>query len=269
MFRGPAHVSKLRTRRRNRRLVLALIVGFCGIISVAGLAGLSYLPQISIQHIEIQGISTIPEEDVRGSIERVLDETYAFIFPKRNIFLYPKRELERQLLSSYPKLLSADLSLKEFNSILLQAEERSPLALWCGKSRGEKEPCYFLDKDGFIYAPAPEFSGTVFVRYFGSAPEEPLGAQFGTGDSFRSLSALVSELGSRGEPSDVEVTEEGDAQVYFLEGFSLLLALEDKPESILERLALVLESDPLKGTDLGTLAYIDLRFGDRVVYKFK
>jgi len=264
---GAIHTSKLRAKRKRARvvtLVLSLVVLLC---LVGGLVGLSYIPQITIHTVDVHGLSTIPEEEARAVIEEILQDTYFFLFPKRNIFVYPQHELEKTLLSLFPKLKSAHAVFEDFTRISLSFEERSPAALWCGVEKGE-DPCYFLDKDGFLYAHAPEFSGTVFVRYYGEGGGE-VGTSFMTPQSFRSLSAFVTELGGMaGEPGRVEVAS-GDAEIFFLDGFSVRVALKDKPEKLVERLALALESAPLKGKDLGTLSYIDLRFGERVVYKFK
>lgn len=263
-----AHPSRLREKRRRERLFYAGLSLFGFVFVLACLVALSYVPQITIREIDVRGLSTIPEEDVRAAIERKLSEKYLFIVPKRNIFIYPKEEIEGALIEAFPKILSASVEFKGFNRISLAVAERSPAALWCGESREQAEACFFLDKEGYLYTEAPEFSGTVFVRYFGAGAGR-VGSQFMTPQTFRSLSALAAELGKNiGDLESVEVAK-GDAELHFLNGFMLKLALKDKPESVIERLSLALESDALKGKDLSALSYIDLRFGDRVVYRFK
>ncbi len=268
MLRGPAHVSKLRARRRLRAVFL--LGAFFGLLllCLGGSLWLSYAPQLEVREIQVRGHSTLAEEDMRAFAENLAEEKYWGLLPKRNVFLYPKRTLEERLLSSFPKLLSVEVSLEDFHRLSIVVEERTPLALWCGHSKEERGECLFLDREGYTYAPAPEFSGVVFVRYFGALKGE-VGTQFLTEREFRSVAALVAELGSHGEPSDVEITTDGDAQVSFIEGFKVFFALKDRSEDILERFRLVLEAEPLKGGGLEKISYVDLRFGDRVVYTFK
>lgn len=265
-MRSAAFPSKLRARRRRERVVYASLSAVGLLIVLSALAALAYLPQVTIAELNVKGLSTIPEEEVRAAIERELSRKYLFLLPKRNIFLYPRGGIERALLSSFPKLLSARVSFADFDRLEITVEERSPLAVWC---TSQDDECYFLDRDGFIYAKAPEFSGTVFIKYKGPVEGGPVGGHYLQTQAFRSLSALVTELGKQvGEPVRVSV-EGSDADIRFLRGFSLFLSLEDKPEDSIERLMLALSAQPLKGRDLSSLSYIDLRFGDRVVYKFK
>ena len=259
-----AYPSKLRARRRRERILRVSLLALGLAVVLGSLVALAYLPRVTITTIDLEGLSTIPQEEVRAAVERELSQRYFFLLPKRNIFLYPRAGIERALLAAYPKLRTATVSFTDFNRIRVTVEERSPFALWC-----EEDRCSFLDRDGFLYAKAPEFSGTVFIKYYGVADGGPVGGRYLTPHIFRSLSALVTELGGRlGEPVSVSVAGE-DVEVRFLDGFSLFLSLADKPEDSLERLTLALSAEPLKGKELARLSYIDLRFGDRVVYKFK
>ena len=60
-----------------------------------------------------------------------------------------------------------------------------------------------------------------------------------------------------------------DAEVVLLSETLLRIGRTQNLTGVLENLEAALESVELKNAPLETLAYLDLRFGDKVSYKFK
>ncbi len=267
--------SKIRARRKKRRIRLA-IVGVAALCMLfAGAAGASWLPAVRISEIKIQGLQIDSEDAVRSFVQDQLKGTLFGIFPKSSVFLYPKEEIIQKLEAQFPALHSVRVRVNlpaNFNSITISVAEREPRALWCGA--GLEEPCGFVDMGGVVYARAPEFSDAVYVKYFGAvAGMEAEGAypkQFLTASHFKSLSALVLELGKVVGPIDrVSVDAKGDARLSFSNGFDLLFPAEGNGGDIFERFTLAREAEPFKGRALSDFLYLDLRFGDKLYYKLK
>ena len=71
------------------------------------------------------------------------------------------------------------------------------------------------------------------------------------------------------DPSFIVVKNDGDAELYLgsrVNSSKIIFKLNADIEKTAQNLGLVLESEELKGK-IGTLKYIDLRFGNKVYFK--
>lgn len=262
--------SKARAKRRKSLYLKVGIVACFLILAIGGLVFTLRLPSLQVTSVEVVGASTLATEDLRASIDREMDGSYLLVVPRSSIFLYPKRSIENALSEQYPKLRSVGVRFKDFGSIAVSVSEREPSALWCGASSADARQCYFMDAQGLLYAPAPSFSGPVYVSYYGALSSDvPLRASFLGEDRFASLAALVATLGKEDSPVSVEITPEKDVIVTFLSGSQLIFALADAPEGILARLSAARASDALAGVSPEDISYIDLRFGNKLYYRLK
>lgn len=272
MTRGREHLPASKARAKRRRgLYLRLSLAVCALlILVGGAVALAHLRQGRIVSIAVRGTETLSPEDIRAVVSRGISGAYLYLFPKNNILLYPKKSLTAALYEAYPKLQSVDVHFKDFTTIEVEVIERQPDALWCGTAVAAAQECYFLDAKGLLYAKAPSFSGVVYVTYYGAVSSTTLlNASFLDPNTFRSLAALVAQLGTEERPVSAEISTESDATITFVSGFKLLFALHDAPEDILSRLSLARASDALKGKPFAALSYIDVRFGNKIYYKVR
>lgn len=264
--------SSVKARRRRRRTLLlwgsvALLVVVCG--GVLWLANAEFL---RIKTIETTGAKTVAAEALQADVKKYIVGEYLNLFPKNNIFLYPKEEITEGLITAHPTLKSVVVKAENFSTISVTALDREPRALWCGVQATSSEPCLLLDEDGVAYAVAPEFSDNPYKKYFGALSGEYVPQQFLKPDSFHSLSALVDAI-AQSRPEDavrsVFVDERNDVHIVFANGFALLLALQDEGGEVFERFTLALTAEPFKSHTLPEFEYLDLRFGDKLYYKLK
>lgn len=271
MSRVQLPVSRLKARRRKRR---ALMLFFCLFIIGALLGSavaLSWASPLRIQQVDIVGVSSANKNMVEEKARRNLDGAYWYIFPKDNIFLYPKDAIRADLLREFPVFASVAVSARDFRTIQVEAVERATRALWCGEGRELATACLSLDEGGAAYALAADFSGLVYARYTGALPAGPLPRQFLTPDAFRALSALVDEFARKVTDTSIStVVVEGDeARIVCANGFTLIFSLADSGADVLERFTLALTAEPFVGHTLSEFEYLDLRFGDKLYYKLK
>ena len=262
--------SRLRLRKRRRRLRIGLVLGAFLLLVFAGVVGLSRIPAIQIRSVLVSGAQTLSSTTIASFVDERLEGNYLWLFPKRNIFLYPKREIGAALLAAYPSLSSADVHANDFQSIVALVVERSPRALWCPAPAASG--CYFMDENGVVYEGAPTFSEPIYLRYAGEAAGKALPRQFLSPEDFQALSALVDAIAQKleGERVDhVSVDAEQDVRIMFVSGFALLFRLDDPGGDIFERLSLALTADPLLTHKLSDFEYVDLRFGDKLYYKLR
>ena len=273
MARIDLPVSKLRARRRRRRALLAGALVFVVLVLAAGAVWLAHAPFVRVVSVEVSGAQSVASSTIEEYVRSQMAGDYLWLFPRDNIFLYPRRAIEAGLLARYPALRSVDVHAADFRTVAVAAVERQPAALWC-PTGATQEGCFYMDEDGVVYSPAPDFSSPVYVSYEGAlAPSAQAGArQYLAPADFQSLSALAGALGQK-EPDDpvrtVVVDDSRDVRVYFQNDFVLIFNLKDDGGDIFERFTLALASDPFKGKSLGDFEYLDLRFGDKLYYKLK
>lgn len=257
--------SRLRARRKRRRTRLALVCAGGVVLLLAIIVGLSYLPFLQVHAVEVSGTKTLATSTVAGFIEGQIAGHYLLVFPKRNIFIYPKRAIADGLLKRFPELRAADVHASNFHTIAAEVVEREPKSLWCAGS-----DCYLMDQGGVVYAPAQDSEG--FVAYRGHAEGAGLPRQYLTPEKFESLFALVDAVSQKVQDSPVEtvaVDAQDDAEATLSNGFVLKFALGDAGGDVFERFTLALTSQPFKDHALGDFSYLDLRFGDKLYYKLK
>lgn len=267
--------SKIKQRRKQRRIRIAILAGVALLLLFAVVVGISWIPAIRASEVRVNGVSVATANAVKAFVKEELAGTTLLVFPKNSIFLYPKDEIAQKLRVEFPALHSVRVRVQvpsSFTTLVISIDERKPVALWCGDE--VDEVCAFIDEGGVVYTLAPEFSDTVYVRYYGTliALEEKnkFPKQFISPEYFKSLSAFVAAVGKEVGPIDrVAVQEDGDTTVSFKNGFSMMFVVTDDSGEVFERFTLARESDPFKGRPLSDFMYLDLRFGDKLYYKLK
>ena len=258
--------SRLRLRKRRRRVRLTVVLAAGILLLLSGAVGLAYLPALQISAVQVEGAQTVSSSTVEAFVRARLEGSYAYILPKTNIFLYPKRSIARALVAAYPQFASVDVHAVDFHTIAVAIVEREPRALWCA------DRCYLMDENGVVYGEAPVFSAPVYTAYQGTTTGERLPKQFLAPGEFLPLSALVDAIAQKipGEHLQaVEVDAQSDVQMHFVAGFIVRFALRDEGGDVFERFTLALQSAPFKDKPLSGFEYLDLRFGDKLYYKEK
>jgi cell division septal protein FtsQ len=256
-------------RRRERALValVALLFVACG---AYGISYVSYLPQLTIAQVHVDGTQVVPDSIISAYADTVLyDGTYHFL-SRQNIFNYPKQAIARDLVANFPRIASAAVSRPSLFSRTLDVTvtERQPFGLWC-TSGASSEQCYVMDDTGFIYADAASSTGGYIFSGGIATSTQPIGQTFAPGH-VPGLIALFKLLTTQDGliPTGATVESGQDFAVTLSQGFLLKASYGEDANMLADDLELVLGSDALQGKT-NDLEYVDLRFGDRVYYKLK
>ncbi len=262
--------NKLPLRARRRRLRAFALFAFVVLAAGAaqGLSWLSYLPQFSISTVSVAGTASVPARLVDAYVEtKLYDGTYP-LFSRTNMFLFPRAEIENDIAAFFPRIRSADIAREGFlaQAITVTVVERRPFARWCSSD----DACYLMDDTGFIFAPASTSTPELAMTFRGgiTATSTPIGASF-VPQHLNGILELFRRLRDAGfAPTSATVEDDQDFSVAFTEGFTLRAAFGSDAAALARNLQLALSADPLRGKK-DTLDYVDLRFGNRVYYKFK
>ncbi len=238
---------------------------------------LSCLEKTSIINIEILGNSVVQSEDILEIADRNISGKYFRLLSRGHILIYPKSSIRNDLLESFAQIKEVTVRFKDFQSIFVDIVERSPYALWCSDMEGKD--CYFMDGEAYVYDEAPNFSNDVYFKYLGDFQDvstttpaikilrrtylaETDEEHFGKLNLFIRFLKDINIDGYK-----LIVKKNNDYELFFNSNSRLIFDGKQDFNDIFGDLQVVL-------IDLGDLGdrefeYIDLRFGNKVVYKFK
>lgn len=270
MARQPLPVSKLRIRKRRRRIRIAFLA-VCALLALFLIfAGLAHASFWRITTIEVAGTKSVATAQIETAVQEALSGSYAYILPKDQVFFYPEDRIVESLRKQFPALSYININAKNMTTLRIEIGEYSPYALWCGESTASSSACLLMDEHGAAYGSAHSFSESAYVRYYGELHEATLPRQYLSEDIFRSLAALLAEMQKDMKdyrPIRVEVDDIKDVRAAFDGGFTILFSLSEDSAKVYQRYMLARTSEPFKDRPLSDFEYLDLRFGDSLYYK--
>ncbi|MEK7135106.1 MAG: FtsQ-type POTRA domain-containing protein, partial [Patescibacteria group bacterium] len=174
------HNRRVQERRRKLAWVFFSILGL-----LVALVFISRLEIFRISEVAVEGAKVIANEEAVRNVLATLSGKYFWLVPKSNAAIFPREEVAASLMKEFPRLASVELNVEGENTLRILVTEREPYALFCPPV-GEK--CFFLDKEGFVFDEAPDFSGVVYFIYETEIPAE----------EFKSLSTFIEGLSKLG-----------------------------------------------------------------------
>ncbi len=241
------------------------------LVALTAIVFLIRLPRVQVKNIEVNGTNVAYPGDVSEFVQNQLRGNKLFILPKTSIFLIPTHTLEKDIAAAFPRFQTVTINRKNFSTISVNVTEYQGVYLWCVDS----DTCYFMDQNGMAFAPAPYFSGDAYPKIFnGTLQQIPFQAV--TAGQLAIIATLMSHVPSLGiEPSEFHFDSAHQLRMTFIHNGQQSMLLFDPTSSINDAITALftgLRTDPLasKFRDANrVLQYIDLRFSDRVVYKFQ
>ncbi len=264
---------RLRERRRIRRLALLGVgVALVG-VAVGVAAWLSRRPSVTIQNVAVTGASVTSTTTVAATVEKMISGAYGGLFSRRDVFLYPGKEIEKEVAATFPAVLSAKATIQNGTTLSVALTERQPFALWCA-GQAVTDPCSFMDKTGVVYAVAPQFSGPVYVRFTGAlATSTGPAPSYASAADFNSVVYFLSSLKSAGlTVAAVDKDSMDNFTMRLQNGASLEAGPVGNFTAVLQNLETIFQDEKVKSAlqnGVPALDYIDLRFGNKVYYKYK
>ncbi|MEX2029314.1 MAG: hypothetical protein WD963_02425 [Candidatus Paceibacterota bacterium] len=236
------------------------------------------MPVLNVDEIKVTGNKVIETQMIAEVVEKTIEAKHWWLFPKTNIILYPKKEIKNKLNDQFTRIGNIDFSVQsEANKKVLEIliTEREALYMWCGETLPEPVDvkCYFIDKEGYIFAESPYFSGEVYFKFYGSPIE---GSKLFP--DFQKLIFFKTALESIAlKPVALHAQENGDIEVFLsagniLPGPKVIFKKSSDFQKVVENLKAALDTEPLLSdfkNKYSTLEYIDLRFGNKVYYRFR
>lgn len=248
-------------RRRAIRLILFFIFG-AGII-LSGAVYAFYLPKFRIKDIDVPKLKTLSQDGIKMVSKEILSAKLIGLLPADNILLVPVEKIKAELKSRFLRIKEVNISRHWPDILKMDILERFTWGVYC-----QKNNCYLSDDEGFLFALAPEFEGNLLLKLY----DERLSiGQFASGDfilnqkNFTLISEFQNELEKAGKHV-FKIILKNDWQEFYLRNWKIILDFEMNKETATKNLFLALAEI---GNLENRLDYIDLRFGDKIFYKFK
>lgn len=274
MFKRRFVVRSLRavSKRKKKRTIRLIVTCLCVMVFVIGIAYATHLPGVTIAKIEIRGNDTISASAVEAVVEEETKGSYLKLFSKKNTWLYPENNILKTISLEFPQVASVFISSVD-KTLSVNITEREPFALWCRDF--DKKECFFMDKAGFMYTEAPEFTGPVYLVFTGSVEaENPIGNFYLSKSDFPKIISFIESLKKlKMKPEGVYISSSGDGTVYLPkseegEVRKVLFTFGGTLEKAIENLIpFLLEIKLVNSAGSIDVQYIDIRFGNKIFYK--
>lgn len=272
------YISQRAIQRQKKRFwkSVILFVVLAGVLLFL-VTWLSNLDKLNIQNIKITGNSVLRSEEISKIVNENILGKYLWLFSKSNFLIYPKVKIKKDLVDSFAQIKDSKIKFEDFQSIVIEITERTPSALWCNDILGQY--CYFMDEEAYLYDMAPNFSGDVYFKYVGGFPgvstSTPttqvlrlvyLGEE--NNDQFNKLNLFIRLLRDININGYQLITKDnGDYELFFNNDSRLIFDVhQDFDEIFVNLRATLIELGDLEEKEFN---YIDLRFDNKVVYKFR
>lgn len=270
--------KRIRLKRKKIIIKASVIAGLVLFLVVVAVWG-SYNENVRIVNVYIEGNDVVLDKKIKALIDEQIRGKYFYIIPKNNIFIYPKNSIKNKILETFKRIYYVKISISDFTSIVVTVKERKPYAVWCGENpnkdkENNKNECYFIDSDGFLFAKSPIFSGDVYFTVYGDIinfkDSNILGSVFLGKERFKKLMRLKDLLNKEGiKVYKLTQKENGDFQFYISSGGVLMFNELQDMEKLLRNLVSAIEVKKNENKNINKgLEYIDVRFNNKVIFKF-
>ena len=272
--------SKRKEQSRGNMRVRMVRWLFLGGMVLSALIYIPHIPQLQVETIEVEGVDAKTALEIRAFAVHALAGTLGSVVPRRMFFAIRSTRLAERITHEFPKLKEVQVRKRFPDSLAIQASERELFAILCNDKerdtfavRHASAPvkCAYLDADGIAYSAAPVFAGRLILKIRTDFEDIGIGREALTPPLIKKFgfitSALALRMGIAIESIELSERVPSEFRVAAADGLHLFFRVEDEYENVLRVLGRVLEDEI--GDRRESVDYIDLRFGNKVFYKFK
>ena len=272
------HLQELKKKKETilRKKIIFFVLSI--IILFVGFVFLSRIKNLNINNIEISGNKIIENKDIENIVNQNISGYYFWFLPKTNFLFYPNKKIKQDLTDNFKRIKNVSIQNKDFENLQINIEEREAKYIWCGEklpdeissldNKPENNQCSFMDESGYVFDSAPYFSDNVYLKIFGEINKE----------IFPKIILFIENIKqNKIKPIAMFFKNDGDVEIYLnsdkilVNAPKIIFKNNSNFEKILNNLETALDTEPLKtnfNKKYASLLYIDLRFGNKVYYKF-
>ncbi len=241
-------------------LFILIFILFGGIFYFA-----SFSRFFQVEGSEISGNEKVSSESLENILKKEVGKKILF-FPSKSIFFTNPDKIKERILQEFPQIAEVNLKRNFPNKISIQIEERKPIAIFC--QRQDAENCFLIDEKGLIIDSVIEDTFK-FPKIIGNIESSNLGTKVIERNYLETILEIKRKLS---QDQQIEIREfvpsEKKLTVFTSEGWQIFFdPLGDISDQILNLTILLKERIPPENR--GSFDYIDLRFGNKVYFKYR
>lgn len=284
----PQREEYLRKKRKQKQIKYG-IFAFVVVVFIAIFSYASHRPEFRISKVELNGGILVTQDEVELKTLDFMKGSYFWLFPRNNYFWYPNFALANSLKENFKRIDTINLTTKGFKTLVVTITERKPFAIWCNTIPGKDnsteegvfedgsakdEDCYFIDQNSTIFAPAPQFSGDAYFKYYGIISDgSPIGKEYmASTTEFAQIADFVMKAKNMAiRPLYIVGKEKDQFSLVVSGGGEIYFDTKEPLSKVAENLDALLKTPEMAKTPNGNLPiqYIDLRYGNKLFYKLK
>mgnify|MGYP001563640162 CR=1 FL=1 len=256
-YRRPYRIKRKKPIWKKRFFGLSILL----LIISGGIFYLIFFASFfQIKEIKISGNEKVLTSDIENVAWEVL------FSEGESIFILNPEKIKHQVLFSLPQVSQANVKREWPDGLIIEVRERKPAATFCQNGN-----CFFIDKEGIIFEPAPENSQLIKIfTEIGSLQNFSLGKKVLEKNIISSILKIESKL-----KEDLKITPESALlvsderlNVKTFEGWEIYFDPTKDLNWQLTKLKAVLEEE-ISPEKRKNLDYIELRFGNLAPYKYR
>lgn len=292
-----AIVSERSAKRRRKRKIIVSTISVIGITAlISFVMWIAQAEFLMIKGVRVENASKGVEGNILFFVESKLEERVLWLFPRRNTLFFSKEDAAETLIEKYPKIKEIDIKRDALSYLVVEVQERSPAALFCEGQIDTPDDCYFVDSAGYVFTRAPYYSDHVYYELYGTplvkedftdvtqnsatSSEEVgpvstttsfLGTQYLPEEIFMTTMLFIENLEEQGIPThSLTVTSPSLFEAHLgLGGVLKFSPKQDLPKAIEDlKTAYSARVTNEEGSRAEDLEYVDVRFTNKVVFKF-
>lgn len=258
----------LKRKKQKVKKVKIYFVAFICIFILAGTIAILNIPAIQINQVKITGNVFVDTSEIEEKTNTLLNTKIIGLIPKRNIFIFSKRELEQELKQN-PAIVSVKIRKDFFQTLSIDIVEQEKEMLYCVSI--EKTECYYVNKIGFVYAKVediiiPEQEIIIYVENKNKKLKDTLIEEKVYIDIVLFVKNLARE---QIKVREVYIKPDGVVEFVSADTTKFITSIFDEFSKDFANLIALFEQQVLTKEQLVEVEYIDLRFGNKVFYKNK
>jgi cell division septal protein FtsQ len=235
-------------------------LGMIGVVFAVSFVYVFFFSRVfEIQHIVIEGNRKVDIEKVRETANT----------HERNIILLDIDSLGRMLLLKFPQIKEVTIQKKPLHGLEISLVERRGSAVWCAapaEPEASGDVCYAVDAHGVVFEPRDpsEFLPLLLVRNI----EPVLGTKIVSEETLGAVLAFDAEIKNIVDAASYDIISESRFNIHTELGWEIYAAPLADIGWQAAKLQTVLEKN-ISDSQKESLEYIDLRFGDQAVVKYR
>ncbi len=273
MFKkSPLKATKLHQRKRRARMLKITFIVVAILLVFGATVWISYFSFLRFDKVVVKGNVAIDSADIEAVAQKHLAGAYGSIYAKSNKLIYPKDEIEADILASFPSINTLAIEA-EGKALQVSLTERKPAYIWCKGTPQTKttDDCYFMDASGAIFSKGPQVSGNAYFTFYGLiTDEDPIGKVFLSEEMIKGIDMIKNTLDQNNVEVNAFITNEDKVnEIILTKGGKIVFKADQDPAITSSSISLLKKKTKLLDqTGTSTLEYIDLRFGNKVYYKY-